>query len=206
MTVNFPNLFPVKSSSFMVDRVQQNMSSPREVFNRAIAFILPSECEYARGHWGDMNYVVTENVPGDSGGLTKFGVDQASHPKIDIANLTQEGAIDIYWDEWQAHNLDLLPDRLAIAAFDVWVNGGHASKWLQHAYNVTHPNFEQLTEDGELGPKSIFALKGSNQDEILAEFFKQRDARFHAIATGERARFLAGWLQRDFDLKKFLVA
>jgi hypothetical protein len=34
-------------------------------------------------------------------------------------------------------------------------------------------------------------------------FIQERDARFESIATGERAKFLAGWEQRDRDLEKF---
>ena len=54
------------------------------------------------------------------GGTTKYGIDQASHPGVDVANLTQDQAVAIYHQEWLAHNLDALPDKLAIAAFDVW--------------------------------------------------------------------------------------
>jgi hypothetical protein len=67
-----------------------------QTFNLAIAFILPHEEEFARGYWGDERFVVVENVPGDDGGLTKYGIDEESHPDVDIANLTRDQAIAIY--------------------------------------------------------------------------------------------------------------
>lgn len=176
-------------------------------FTIAVNFILPHEEEFARGHWGDEAFVVPENVSGDNGGLTKYGIDQASHPGIDIAHLTRAGAIDIYHEEWERHQLDLLPPKLAVATFDVMVNGGRPGLWLQHAYNVTHPTAPQLTEDGALGPKSIAALQSSDQDAILQLFFAERDARFKHLATlPHDAQFLAGWLQRDHDLERLLTS
>jgi lysozyme family protein len=179
-------------------------------FKRAIAFILPHEETFARGHWGDENYVVTENVSGDSGGLTKYGIDHASHPGVDIANLTRDQAIEIYAREWEKYGIDALPEKIAIAQFDVRVNGGYATKWLQTALNACHlPSspYHLLVVDGVMGPATISAAQNLNEDQeraILVSFIGQRDARFEAIATGSRAKFLAGWQQRDRDLEKFL--
>ena len=182
----------------------------RAAFDKAIKFILPHEEAFARGHWGDENYVITENVDGDSGGLTKYGIDQASHPHVDIAGLTKDEAITIYYGEWQKHNLDALPDKLAIAAFDVWVNGGHANYWLQSAYNCVENSKDFLREDGVLGPISIAALNACTPaeiDSILAQFIGERDARFEQLARPpSMAKFLAGWKQRDAELKKYLLA
>ncbi len=178
-------------------------------FDRAIAFVLPHENAYARGHWGDENYVVVENVSGDAGGLTKYGIDQRSHPDVDIVHLTKSQAVSIYRKTyWDAHNLDALPDKLAICAFDVWVNGGNANLWLQHAYNIapSHGNKPFLKEDGVLGPISLAALASANLNEMVTLFIGQRDTRFRFLAShyANDERFLLGWLQRDADLRKFL--
>lgn len=173
-------------------------------FLKAIAFILPHEEEFARGHWGDENFVVTENVSGDSGGLTKYGIDASSHPGVDIANLTRDQAIAIYWEEWGHYNIDSLPEKIAIAQFDVRVNGGYAAKWLQIALNQIAG--ENLTVDGIIGRDTVAAANACDQDAIVAYFIKERDARFESIATGARAKFLAGWEQRDRDLETFLAA
>lgn len=175
-----------------------------ESFVMAMQFILPHENEYARGHWGDPKFVVAENVSGDSGGVTKYGIDKSSHPGVDIANLTEEGAWAIYWKEFQAHRLDLLPNKIAVAVFDVYVNGGHPIEWLQTAINAAGRT-PPLVVDGGLGPSTLNAVQQlTNIEAVLSSFIKLRDQRFEAIANGGRAKFLSGWLQRDADLRKFL--
>jgi lysozyme family protein len=170
-------------------------------------FVLPHECEYARGHWGDQNYVVTENVPGDAGGLTKFGLDQRSHPGVDIADLTRDQALAIYYDEdWKWRGIGLLPEKIAIALVDVRINGGFPIRWLQIALNKISNLDPPLTIDGDLGPKTLSAVQACNQSAVITYFLRERDARFESIATGPRAKFLAGWEQRDRDLEKFLAA
>lgn len=178
-------------------------------FLKAIAFILPHEEDFARGHWGDENYVVAENVPGDSGGVTKYGIDQSSHPDVDVAHLTRNQAIAIYAREWQQHGLDALPDQLAIACFDVWVNGGQGIAWLQTAINDHRPaGAPKLVVDGRLGPVTISEARLCDQTAILNEFLAQRNARFERLADNNPnvRQFLAGWLQRDTDLATFLAA
>ena len=176
-------------------------------FQTAMAFILPSEVEFLKGHHGDYDYVRTENVDGDGGGLTKYGVDQRAHPGVDIAALDLDSALAIYWDEWQEHKLDQLPDKLAIAAFDVWVNGGYANLWLQHAYNETNaPDADELVEDGNLGAKSLAALRDCDQDAVLASFLAQRQARFNRLAKKPHlAKFLNGWTNRNEALAELLA-
>lgn len=177
-------------------------------FKRAILFILPHEDSYSRGHWGDPKFVVTENVSGDKGGLTKYGIDASSHPGVDIAGLTEESATAIYFSEWLAHRLDLLSERLSIAVFDVLVNGGQPILWLQQAYNFTHlgNQNDKIVEDGYFGPATLKALSSSNEDVLLRYFFTERDARFRHLATiyPADAKFLSGWLARDSDLEAFL--
>ncbi len=181
-------------------------------FLRAIGFVLPHEEEFARGHWGDENFVVTENVSGDSGGLTKYGIDHASHPNVDVANLTRDGAIAIYWREWTFRRLEDLPELLAIAMFDVWVNGGYAVKWLQIAINKVGfsdsywQTVKPLTADGDLGIKTVCAAHACNKDAVLLYFINERDARFESIAANRPVlkKFLNGWEDRDRDLRKYL--
>jgi lysozyme family protein len=179
-------------------------------FLLAIAFVLPHEEEFARGHWGDENFVVTENVAGDSGGLTKYGIDQRSHPGVDIAGLTRPGAIGIYHDEWKWRNLDALPAKLAVALFDVWVNGGYPVKWLQRAINATNllKRVPSLVVDGDLGPKTIAAAQACDQAAILRYFINERDSRFALLAANipKDRQFFKGWKQRDIDLTAYLLA
>lgn len=177
-------------------------------FQKAVTFILPHEEDFARGHWGDEAFVVTERVPGDNGGTTKYGIDQASHPGVDIPDLTRGQAVAIYAREWQQHGLDAVPDRLAVAMFDVWVNGGHAVAWLQDAINATRPaGSPALIVDGALGAATLSAALLCDQDAVLADFIQARNARFEALAAANPndRQFLAGWEQRDKDLTAFLA-
>jgi len=177
-------------------------------FQKAIAFILPHEEEFARGHWGDENFVVAENVPGDSGGWTKYGIDASSHPGVDIKDLTRPQAIAIYWEEWRFRNLDALPAKLAIACFDVMVNGGFAVRWLQTALNKISHIYPPLSVDGDAGTKTIAAALACDQDAVVRYFLNERDARFVSLAANhpQDRQFLKGWEQRDTDLRKYLLA
>ena len=178
-----------------------------EAFVTAMRFILPHETEFHHGAQGDYDHVRTENVPGDPGGQTRYGIDKASHPRVNIDGLDLDAALAIYWKEWLNHDLNELPDKLAIAAFDVWVNGGHANVWLQHACNETNaPDDEELTEDGNLGPASIAALAACDQDAVLRVFLEQRQARFATLARKlNYAQFLDGWTNRNEDLAALLA-
>ena len=179
-------------------------ATPSPAFQKAVLFILPHEEDFLRGHWGDENFVIAEHVPGDAGGVTKYGIDASSHPGVDVADLTREQAITIYWQEWNFRDMDSLPERLAIACFDVWVNGGFAIKWLQTALN----NFgASLVVDGDLGSKTIAAANACDQDAVIRFFLNERDARFERLGKYPALeQFLAGWEQRDADLRKYLLA
>lgn len=175
-------------------------------FLKAIAFILPHEEVFARHHWGDENFVVAENVSGDAGGVTKYGIDASSHPGVDISNLTRDQAVDIYFHEWQKYGIEALPEKVAVAQFDVRVNGGYATRWLQLALNAVLQK-SKLVVDGNMGPSTIAAansLTPAQETAVVHSFIHQRDVRFEAIARGHNAKFLDGWEERDRDLEKFL--
>ena len=68
---------------------------------------------------------VYEDDPNDSGGGTKFGISHKSYPNVDIPNLTEQQASDIYLrDYWTPLNCDSYENRLALAIFDTGVNQG----------------------------------------------------------------------------------
>lgn len=183
-------------------------------FIHAINFVLPHEEEFVRGHWGDENYVVAEHDPHDPGGTTKYGIDQRTHPQIDVEHLDRDGAISLYYQEWLFYHCFLLPDRIAVAQFDVRVNGGYAVAWLQRALNdaritpgkppVIAP---RLTVDGVMGPATIDAANSCDQTSVLRYFITQRDRRFDSLAQSnpDFQRYLAGWKNRDTDLRSYLA-
>lgn len=58
-------------------------------------------------------------------GGTKYGIDFNSHPDVDIRNLTEDRAMQIYWDEyWQKNHCEELPFPMGECYFDTCVNNG----------------------------------------------------------------------------------
>ena len=63
--------------------------------------------------------------PADAGGATRFGISARAHPGVDIATLTRDGAVKIYWDEWWLRfGFAQLPAAVAAKTFDLAVNMG----------------------------------------------------------------------------------
>jgi len=120
-----------------------------------------------------------ENVQGDPGGPTHYGIDKESHPGVDIRNLTKQGALEIYFQEWGKEQCELLPDGLGEAYFNACVNCGvgRAVKLLNHAPHHT-----------------------------AAEFLTAQEEFYRALVRGHPAlgKFLRGWLNRTSDLRKLL--
>jgi hypothetical protein len=67
------------------------------------------------------------NDPDDPGKETKFGISRKSYPDLDIANLTEDQAIDIYRrDYWEPVVIPTDPPRVQWKVFDIGVNQGPA--------------------------------------------------------------------------------
>ena len=119
---------------------------------------------------------VFENDPDDPGGATKFGIDQRSHPNVDIKNLTAEEATNLYWQEWVKDGCEHLPTPLDWLFFDAAVNCG-------------------------LGRAQKF-LTASARD---PKKFQQERSDFYTRLVEQKprlAKFKKGWLARVNDLSK----
>jgi len=115
----------------------------------------------------------------DSGGLTRYGIAQKSHPGIDVAKITRSDAEAIYRrDYWTALKADLLPPALALLLFAAAVNAGnvHAVRLLQRAVGVT--------QDGVIGQETLLAV------------------RRHASPLELRVRFNLYWLKSYAELAR----
>ncbi len=56
--------------------------------------------------------------PADPGGATRFGISARSNPGVNIAALTRDAAIEIYWREWWLRfGFAQLPDAIAVQDF-----------------------------------------------------------------------------------------
>jgi len=136
-------------------------------FPTALQFVFEHECVYEPGHEDDLDHVTWEDTPGDPGGLTKWGIDQASHPHLDIKNIDRAQATQIYHDEqWSRCRCDDLPQGYDIAVFDIAVNNGagEAIMLLQRALNES--GSLALAADGYIGPVTLAALLGINFNAI----------------------------------------
>jgi lysozyme family protein len=121
---------------------------------------------------------VFENDPDDPGGATKFGIDQRSHPKEDIRNLTKDRAKQIYLDEyWNKNKCEEMVFPVGEVVFNCCVNcgAGRARQLLAQSHNAL-----EFIE---------------NQEAFYRRLVEQRPAS---------KKYLKGWLARMESLKKFL--
>jgi lysozyme family protein len=172
-------------------------------FEKSLKFVLEHETVYAKGRYGQLDYAVVENEPGDSGGKTKFGLDSASHPELDLDTLTVEEASLVYKREyWERAHCYELPWPLSQVQFDGAVNCGigQQMKFLQRVAGVV--------ADGAWGPNTSRAT-GNAFSEIGVKAFsikvcEQKEAFYRALAEKKPqvTRFLKGWLNRLDDLRK----
>lgn len=181
-------------------------TTPR--FDRAVKFVLDHETVFnPRSKWGDYDFATWENDPDDPGGLTKFGIDQRSHPSVNIKALSLDTANQIYFlEDWLPTGAEHLPAGYGEVLFDIHVNGGNGPVMLQEALNVLLPKDRQLVMDGVIGLRTHQAMLDEGKAGLL-EFLHQREARYRELAQKPRlAKFLDGWLQRNNDLKTFALS
>lgn len=153
-------------------------------FNKAVLFTLKRE--------GPMSNDAT-----DPGGLTKYGISHAAYPDLDIANLTETQALDIYYtDYWRKSFAHCLPFAFGLAVFECAVNQGvgTAIRLLQTAIGVT--------PDGNIGPTSLAALSAlRTSPDVLALFLALRTQYYVAIKDSNPAEYEEdnkGWFKRLF--------
>lgn len=160
-----------------------------KAFNRAARVVLDLE----GGHHHD---------PQDRGGETCFGISKRAHPDVDIASLSRDQALEIYWrDYWFPARCDALPPPLALLLFDSAVQHGVSQgvRMLQYSLGVV--------ADGINGPKTQDAAHKADVDHVLVVTLARR-ARFYVDLThadSSQARFLGGWLRRLFRLHSAIL-
>lgn len=161
-------------------------------FQRGILFVLAHENEY----YPD-GTVRTEHDPNDPGGTTRYGIDKASHPQLNIETLSLADAVSSYAAyEWIQARGGLLPERLAIAHFDDTVNIGvhYSAEMLQQAVGAA--------PDGQIGPKTL-ALAQAAPPEAVEAILSAREAYYKRLR--QFPRYGKGWLARVSDLRAYLA-
>lgn len=162
-----------------------------------IPVLLDFETEY-----NPAGSVRVERDPNDPGGVTKYGIDQRSHPKVNIARLTRTEATAIYLADWNRLPCDELPRPLGELLMDIVQNGGPGAQWIQRAVGVV--------TDGFIGPKTLAAAAawargpvGRIRDGI--DFVCDRRAdRFRGLPGAKH--YLKGWLRRNEQLRTWAMA
>ncbi len=153
-------------------------------FDRAMEFTLRWEGGYV-------------NHPTDPGGETNFGIAKRSHPDVDIKNLTEELAKDIYrekyWDK--VHGDDLAP-AVALAVMDYAVNSGtsRSAKTLQKVVGAG--------VDGAIGPNTLkkvaVAVEKDGENSVAQAVVMERVGFLCRLVKNkpEMIVFLHGWMKR----------
>lgn len=173
----------------------------KENFDSAVNFVLVRETVFEKGHHGDWDKAISTNHSKDKGGLTKFGIDQRSHPKVNIESLTVESAKEIYRKEyWKGIKGDELPNHFDLAAFDIAVNNGvhTAGQLLQKCLGRLY--LGQI--DGIIGPRTIQAAKKATR-ENLVYLIHLRQQHYDKIVRNNPSQkvFADGWRNRNNALK-----
>jgi len=141
------------------------------------------------------------NHPSDPGGETNFGISKRAYPDVDIANLTEEEAAEIYRaDYWGKIKGDLLPVPVAILIFDWAVNSGvsRAVKALQTAVGAD--------ADGILGSRTVAAVVeayNASPRDICDMITSYRQTFVRNIKTYET--FGKGWERRIKETHDFAM-
>jgi len=160
------------------------------IFDQVFAVVVGEEGGYSTDPSDPGNWTGGRCGQGRCNG-TKYGIAAGSHPDLDIAALTLDGAKTIYRQEyWNLLRADELPAALALLVFDAAVNSGvsRAVKWLQAALRVK--------VDGIFGRETMAAVKASAGQgaTLLAEFQAQRLVFIAGLPTWRT--FGLGWARR----------
>tara|TARA_Y100001951_G_C11282457_1_gene266330 strand:- start:1403 stop:1879 length:477 start_codon:yes stop_codon:yes gene_type:complete len=138
------------------------------------------------------------NDPKDPGGETNFGIAKRSHPDVDIKNLTEEGAKEIYKEHyWDRNKVEDLPENLRHIYFDMCVNQGRsrAVRIMQRAANAKGAN---LKVDGGMGPKTIAAMDGVELDRVRA--YRVKYYADLVTRKPDLEKFYFGWFRRALEV------
>jgi lysozyme family protein len=119
-------------------------------------------------------------VENDAGkGPSKFGINKAANPDVDVKNLTKDQARELYkkryWDAIGGDSLAAKDPALAKVAFDTAVNMGVGKA-------------KQLVEQSQGDPNAILAMRQQHYDKLI-----ENDPK-------KFSPYKAGWQSRLADL------
>ncbi len=140
------------------------------------------------------------NHPADAGGPTKYGITLKTLERwrkqkclpVDVENMTEQEARDIYRVEYIAPWGFIVYPRLREFLIDLGVNSGvpKAMMLLQRALGVT--------EDGDIGPVTRMALSNLDGETLRLRVIAERMKLYGRLVNKDhsQAAFIEGWLNR----------
>lgn len=162
----------------------------------------PKAFRFAVGLTLEEEGILSDHIK-DPGGLTKYGISKKTYPHLDIANLTKEDAVEIYYrDFWQRPGFGRIENMvIASELFDTAVNGGigTAAKVAQRAVNRMGM---RIGVDGDFGPVTRNALNGLAERyaiNLLGALNGEQYLFYVELLNRDPARFSAffkGWMKR----------
>ena len=161
-------------------------------FARCFAFTLGAEGGFTNAPSDPGNWTGGAVGHGELHG-TKYGISAAAYPGLDIENLSEQDAEDIYRrDYYDALYGDELQVPVAMVLFDGAVNAGlrRAVIWLQQALS--------LPADGVLGAQTLAAAKAADVMALAREMLARRIDFYARLAAW--SNFGLGWTRRVIAL------
>lgn len=123
---------------------------------------------------------------------TKFGLAAMTYPDLDIKNLSEAQAKEIYRrDWWDGLGMAQWPKASQYQMFDAAFNHGigRANQFLQYAVGVK--------EDGKIGPVTRGAVAAYDVNDLLFRFLSKRLRYFTEVKTWDV--YGKGWARRVSD-------
>ena len=151
-----------------------------------------------------------EEVPGDKGGPTKFGITiydiglrEGLNPtknwsklRTMVKNLTIEEALNIYKTKyWNGLKADELPSGIDCIIVDFMITSG------TNSVKVTQELLD-LTVDGKFGPKTLKALKEQDAKSFIIGFSERRRNYYKGL---KNKKFDEGWQNRANKCEKYCL-
>lgn len=152
-------------------------------FNVAIKVVLVNEGGYVSN-------------PSDPGGETNYGISKRAYPNVDIKNLTQDAAAEIYRHDYWLYG-DLNSQDVATKMLDMSVNMG-----IKRAVYLCQVSLNDIGEhcnvDGKWGHGTESTVNGSDVNALLPEIRASQSHYYTNLVAQkpELYQFLKGLLRR----------
>lgn len=139
------------------------------------------------------------NDTADPGGLTKWGISQRAYPELDIANLSEEKAKIVFYDDYYTPLFiaGIMDDRLSWQIFDFGVNAG-----INRAA-LTIQKIVKVVPDGSIGNRTLDKINTWEDEYPLWVHFMSERLKYYLMLTERKPvliKFLKGWIFRTMEI------